>query len=128
MSVYLQPNEEQISEEPPNGTRVVPANNKNCLKAWNATSASLCEGAAHLPTDHLTAVASHSRVTSQEEKRRSTLDQLHIITYLLMAHYRWKPQLPGDEPGTHCLEVNEVKTTSADAFKDICTSTLQFYT
>lgn len=56
------------------------------------------------------------------------LDQLHIITQLLIVHYRWKPQLPGDEQGTHCLEVNEAKTTSADVFKGIYTSTLQFYT
>lgn len=106
-----------------------PANNKNCLKAWNGylqrvRARERARARAHSPADRLTAVATHSRVASQEEKLRSTLDQLHIMTELLAVHCRWKPQQPGLEPGTRGLEVKEAKTTSADVFTDIRASVL----
>lgn len=42
--------------------------------------------------------------------------------------HRWKPQVPGDEPGTLCLEGNEAKTTSADVFKKASTHPLFSFT
>lgn len=66
-SVYSQPIWEQISKEPPNGTHVVRANSKNGLKVWSISLASLCEAAAHLPSNHLAPVATqHSHISGRE--------------------------------------------------------------